>query len=119
MRQPEDVSKKASTVMSRGMDGRPPLAAKPAVQQHEQTSRERPEPNHPRPQPSTDRLLDEIMSGPPRQTLHIDRAILLAQETARRIMEQPDQTNHLSATPNNTSYQQNRTESASRADAVR
>jgi hypothetical protein len=118
----DDVSKKASPVMSRSMDGRPPLAAKPALQKHEHASHERPEHMHPRPQPSTDRLLDEIMSGPPRQTLHIDRAILLAQETARRIMEQPDQPNRHSATPNNnnnnTSYQQNRTESANRADTV-
>jgi len=117
MRQSEDASNKAPTAASRSVDGRPPLAAKPALQ-HEQPGHERPEPTHARPPPSTDRLLDEIMSGPPRQTLHKDRAILLAQETARRIMEQPDQSNHHSSTSNNNSYQQNRPESASRTDAV-
>lgn len=117
MRPSEDVSNKASTALPREMDGRPPLAAKPALQ-NEQPSHERPGPTQLRPQPSTDRLLDEIMSGPPRQTLHMDRAILLAQETARRIMESPDQTNHQSGAPNNASYHRNRTESAGRVDAV-
>jgi len=111
----DDVSNKASTAVPRAMDGRPPLAAKPA-HQNEQTSHQRPEGNHPRPQPSTDRLLDEIMGGPQRQTLHFDRAILLAQETARRIAASPDQQ---SATPNSNSYHQNRTASTGRADAVR
>jgi len=112
MRPSEDVSNKAPTAAPHGMEGRPPLAAKPAPQ-HDQISHERLQATHPRPQPSTDRLLDEIMSGPPRQTLHVDRAILLARETARRIMEEPDEPNQ------HTNYHQNRTASAGRADAVR
>ena len=119
LRPSEDVSNKASTAARHGMEGRPPLAAKPAPQ-HDQTNHERPQATHPRPQPSTDRLLDEIMSGPPRQTLHVDRAMLLARETARRIMEEPDATNQHSVPPtnNNTSYHQDRTGSAGHTDAV-
>ena len=119
LRPSEDVSNKASTAARHGMEGRPPLAAKP-VPQHDQTNHERPQATHPRPQPSTDRLLDEIMSGPPRQTLHVDRAMLLARETARRIMEEPDATNQHSVPPtnNNTSYHQDRTGSAGHTDAV-
>ena len=96
MRPSEDVSNKAPTAAPHGMEGRPPLAAKPAPQ-HDQISHERLQATHPR----------------PRQTLHVDRAILLARETARRIMEEPDEPNQ------HTNYHQNRTASAGRADAVR
>lgn len=117
MRQSDDASNKASTTMSRSIDGKPPLAAKPALQQHEQMSHERSESGHTRPTQTSDRTHENVAES--RQTLHADRALLLAQETARRIHETHDQSNRHSLTPGSTGYHENKTDHLSRTEAVR
>jgi hypothetical protein len=116
MRKPDDASNKASPAMSRSMDSKPPLAAKPALQQ-EQTGRERSESTNIRPTPPVDRTLNEMMADQ-RQTLHVDRAMLLAQETARRISETPDKSSRHSRNPSSTGYHENNADHVARTEAV-
>jgi hypothetical protein len=116
MRKPEDASNKASPVMSRSMDGKPPLAAKPALQQ-EQTGHERSEPTNIRPTQPVDRTLNDMMANQ-RQTLHVDRAMLLAQEAARRISETPNKSSRHSRTPSSTGYHENKPDHMARTEAV-
>jgi hypothetical protein len=114
IRQSEDVSNRASTVISRGMDGMPPLAAKPAYQ-HEQVSHKRSEPAQARPVQSADRTMDEIMAEQ-RQPLHMDRAILLPQDTARNTDSSSQQNRH-SLPSSITGYHENKPD-VSRMEAV-